>query len=58
MDYHDFSRAFQEEWWVKHMLLVSDVVDEEMRWHPWLFFALSLGCLFTSRSCSSMGIAL
>lgn len=44
MGHPDFNRAFQEEWWAKYMPVVLDPVDEEMRWHPWLFFALSLGC--------------
>lgn len=44
MGYPDFNRAFQEEWWAKYILVVLDPVDEKMRWHPWLFFVLSLGC--------------
>lgn len=44
MGHPDFNRAFQEEWWAKYILVVLDPVDEKMRWHPWLFFVLSLGC--------------
>ncbi|WPH03147.1 phosphotransferase family protein [Acrodontium crateriforme] len=43
LDSHCFSPKIQDEWRMKYLPLIMDVVDEEACYHPWLQFVLSKG---------------
>lgn len=36
-----FNFALQEEWHTRYLPKVIDPVDDEMFYHPWLYFMLS-----------------
>ncbi|KAF4974128.1 hypothetical protein FZEAL_8938 [Fusarium zealandicum] len=38
-----FSDAVQEEWHTRYLPSILDPVDDEARYHPWLYFVLSKG---------------
>ena len=38
-----FNDATQEEWHTKYLPMILDPVDNEMYYHPWLYFVLSKG---------------
>ncbi|KAK2592984.1 hypothetical protein QQS21_009312 [Conoideocrella luteorostrata] len=43
LDAQYFSGDIQDEWRAKYLPLVLDEVDNEMYYHPWLYFVLSKG---------------